>query len=652
MQRFIPATCLLACLALACLALAFGAYFPGTSGYFLFDDTINIVDNISIRLQTLDLPALKEAALSGDAGMLGRPLSMLSFALNYYFNGLNPFNFKLTNIVIHLLNGVCIYALTVLILQTCRQRDLSGINEAYARWVGLAVASAWLLHPLNLTAVLYIVQRMTSLAALFTLMGLITYLRGRQQLAVGKSGWGWIVVSFALFMPLAVFSKENGALLPVFMLAIEWVFFRFKTATSGSRRFLIALFTISILLPLIALMTYFIANPASLISGYSVRDFTLTERLMTEARVMWFYIQLIAAPDISQLGVYHDDISVSKSLLTPPSTVFSCIGIILLTGSALILRKRHPIASFGILFFLIGHSLESSVIALELVHEHRNYLPAYGLLLTLFYYLLYPLAHAKSLKARQILAVFFTLMLAGVTFLRATQWGDHFLMKEMAAANHPNSIRSNVDIGALYSAMPALSQEEADEYYRRAFDHFKRAASLSPTDTLGTFGLIDLNSKHQLPIDEAWVQDLAGRIERYPFLPNTANSLIRLERCMIGGDCILSPETMETLFQAAFRNPTLQGKAKTQILFAWSEFLFRVRQDRDAAAKAAYAAAANFPNNIKDRLVLIRILTDLGRTDEAQIQLEQTRLLDKTEMYSTTLTNLEELLTPLSQKSN
>lgn len=647
MQRHLPITLLL-----ACLALAFLVYFPGTSGYFMFDDTINIVDNNRIKIQSLDFPTLKQAALSGDAGMLGRPLSVLSFALNYYFNGLSPYHFKLTNIVIHLLNGICVYALTLLILETCRQRDLTGFSQAYARWISLAVAAAWLLHPLNLTGVLYIVQRMTSLAALFTLLGLISYLQGRQRLASGKAGWGWILASFALFAPLAAFSKENGALLPVFMLLIEFIFFRFQAPSAAARRTLIALFGISVVLPFAALTMYSIANPAWLTGGYSIRDFTLIERLMTEARVMWFYMQTIVAPNLSQLGMYHDDIPISRGLLEPASTLIACLGILLLAVFAFLFRKRHPIAAFGILFFLVGHSLESSTLALELVHEHRNYLPIYGLLLTLFYYLLYPLRHSQSLKTRQILAGLFILLLAGLTFMRATQWGNPFLMKEMAVANHPNSIRSNIDIGSLYAAMPASSQAQADEYYRRAYEHFAKASSLSPADTLGLFGLIGLNSKHQLPIEESWVHALAGRIERYPFSPNTGNSIVSLEKCVTGGNCKLPSETMVTLMQAALSNPTLQGKAKAQVLFAWSDFQFRIKQDRDAAAKAAYEAAAAFPKELEFQLTLVKMLINMGKTNEAKTQIERTRQLDKMQAHAASLNELEELITTPSQKGN
>ncbi len=640
MRRYLPDI-----LFLTSLALVFFVYFPGTSGSFLFDDISNIVENTHIRIQSLHLHAFRQATLSGDAGPLGRPLSVLSFALNYYANGLSPYHFKLTNIFIHLFNGICVYALTILILDICRQRGLTGCSQAYARWISLAVASAWLLHPLNLTGVLYVVQRMTSLAALFTLLGLISYVHGRQQLDFRKSGWGWILASFGLFTPLAIFSKENGALLPVFMLLIEFIFFRFQAPSTGARRKLIALFGISVLLPFVALMLYFMVNPAWLTGGFSTRDFTLTERLMTEARVMWFYMQNILAPDLSQLGMYHDDIPVSRSLFKPVSTFFACIGMLLLAVLAFLFRKRQPIATFGILFFLAGHSIESSVFALELVHEHRNYLPIYGLLFTLFYYLLYPLRHLQSLKARQILAAFFILALAGLTFMRATEWGNPSVMKLMAAANHPNSIRSNIELGALITATPASSQDQAEEYYRRAYEHFAKAASLSPADTLGLFGLIVLNSKHQLSIEESWVHALASRIESQPFSPNTANALASLEKCMITSDCSLSPDIMEALLHAALRNSTLQGRYKAQVLFAWSDFLFKVKKQPDAAVAQAYRAVDVNHQDLDNQIALINLLINMGKPIEAQTRISQTRQLDKISVHTNALNELEKQVT-------
>jgi hypothetical protein len=641
MSRHLPAGLLL-----ACLAITFLAYFPGTSGYFVFDDILNIVDNPFIRIHTLDFAALKQAALSGDAGA-GRPLSMLSFALNYYFNGLTPYHFKLTNIAIHLLNGVCVYVLTLLILGACRERALTGISHSYARWVSLAVAAAWLAHPLNLTGVLYIVQRMTSLAALFTFLGLISYVHGRRRLGHGWAGWGWLLTGFALFTPLAISSKENGALLPAFMLLVEWVFFRFEAPSSTARRTLFALFSVTVMLPAIAALTYLVANPGWLAAGYSVRDFTLTERLMSEARILWFYLQTLVAPNLSQLAIYHDDIPISRGLFQPASTFIACLGLLLLAVVAIYLRRRQPVASFGILFFLVGHSIESSVLALELVHEHRNYLPSYGVLLALFYYLLYPLRHAQSLRARQGLAVAFVLVFAGLTFLRATQWGDPMLLKEMAAKNHPESIRSNIDIAAVYAAIPPLSQEQVDELYHRAREHYVKASTLSPSETLGFFGLIAMNSRYGLPLEASWVPALADRLEHYPFSANTSNAIASLEKCVVAGNCKGVDQVMETLIKAALRNPTLGGRAKTQVLFAWSDFLFRIRHDTVAAKQAAYDAAATDSGSLESRLTLITMLINMAATTEAQSQIEQVRARDRMRLYTTSLDALQKALAQL-----
>ena len=637
-------------LLIASLVLAFAAYFTGASGSFVFDDTVNIVNNGRIRIQSLDISTLWQAALSGDAGMLGRPLSVLSFSLNYYFGGMDPFYFKLTNIAIHLLNGICIYILTRLILDVCRERSMSRVSEAHARWVSLAVASAWLLHPLNLTSVLYVVQRMTSLAALFTLLGLICYLHGRRCLAAGRGGWLWMLASFFVFTPLAVFGKENGALLPVFMLLAEFVFYRFQAPGTAARRLLIAAFGLTVLLPGLVVLVYTIMHPQWITGGYSIRNFTLAERVMTEARVLWFYIRNIVVPNISQLGIHHDDIAISKGLFEPISTIFSCMGIVLLTVLGLLLRKRHPIAAFGILFFLVGHSIESSVLALEIAHEHRNYLPIYGPLLALFYYLLYPLRHAQSVRVRSLGAASFILLLGGVTLLRATQWGDILLMSEIGAINHPNSIRANLDVAVLYASTPPASQIEAVENYTRAYEHFVQASELSHSNPLGLFGLIGMNSRRKLPIDETWVRALAGRIERNPFAPSTGNALVKLEKCMTEGDCTHSPEIMENLLQAALRNPTLRGKSKAQVLFAWSDFLFIKKGDVAAATQAAYAAAAAYPTDLDNQLTLITMLINMGKMDEARTQIERTRKLDRRDTHTAALNKLEKFTLTPSQK--
>ena len=133
-------------------------YLPGLGGGFAFDDYHTIVDNPSLDIQTLSWDALLDAAMSGvGIGPLARPLAMLSFAANRSVAGLRPEAYKLTNLAIHALNALLIFGL----LRSWLPRLAPRAPTACA-WL---IAALWALHPINLTAVLYVVQRMTSLSA-------------------------------------------------------------------------------------------------------------------------------------------------------------------------------------------------------------------------------------------------------------------------------------------------------------------------------------------------------------------------------------------------------------------------------------------------------------------------------------------------------
>ena len=101
-------------------------------------------------------------------------------------------------------------------------------------------------------------------------------------------------------------------------------------------------------------------------AGYELRSFTLLERLLTEARVLWFYLGLIVLPRFEAFGLYHDDISLSTGLLMPWTTLPALLGLAGLVGIAWHVRNRAPLLAFGIAWFLIGHSLESTVLPLEI----------------------------------------------------------------------------------------------------------------------------------------------------------------------------------------------------------------------------------------------------------------------------------------------
>ncbi len=636
------------------LVITFAVYLPGLPGDFVLDDSTNLVNNERLQIENLSRDELIPAALSGGSGPLKRPISMLSFALNFYFGGADPFLFKLTNLVIHLLNGISLYVLTLLVASAYRRQSGANLSSTHIRWLGLAVAAAWLLHPLNLTGVLYVVQRMTSLSALFTIWGLIFYVAGRIAMSSGrsKSGMAQVIIGPVAFTILGAFSKENGALLPLLALVVEGTLFRFQTPIRHGRVFLLALFSITVAVPFLWVATLTLTDPGWITGGYGMRGFTVLERLMTEARALWFYLKLIAIPDLAQLGLYHDDIQVSRGLLEPASTLFAILGIIALLIAAIYLRRRAPLAAFGILFFLAGHSLESSVIALELVHEHRNYLPGYGILLVMFYYLMYPLVHARSLRYRYLAAGTVILAFAAATGVRAAHWGrpvEHALME---ATNHPMSARANYEIGRIFAIAGERQTDKWDELYPEARRYFEQANAANPGYTNGLFGLVVLSYTAGRPVEEGWLVELKNRLKNEPFQHGNATWFGALVGCQKQGPCRLPGKELVELFDSALANATMANRTRAAVLASATDLYINYFRDYPSALKYAKEAVATAPDEPQYGLNLVNILIAGRKIQAARDLLDTLKRADKYGANSRKIGEQEQLLIQAAQAAS
>jgi len=466
-------------LAVIALLLAVGAlYYPGTSGPYLLDDVNNIVNNKALVMEELGGKSLTEAALSTGSGPLRRPIAMASFALNYYFAGNTaPYSLKLTNIALHLITALGIFLLAGQLLFHFN-KGAARDDVIRQRWIALFIAALWALHPLHVTTVLYTVQRMNGLAGLFTVFAAVVYIKGRERLLRGEAvGLAWAGGAIVIGGTLATLSKENGALLPVLLLAIELTVFRFQTHAAvhpQARRLLIGL----LVFPTLAITGYLIYQTFDAAGLYQKRPFSLGERLLTEARVMFHYLQWIIFPDIRDMSLFHDDIPKSTSIFDPLATSFALAGIVALGVVALtgLRRVRWRPFSFAILWFLGGHLLESTTIPLELVFEHRNYVPSFGPLFALGYFI----AHAKldALPIRP--AVRMLLVTAVLAFwadnlrARAQQWSDLATLYISEIRNHPRSARANYVAGELLAKTG---------YYHEALAHSQRAMRLDQTES-------------------------------------------------------------------------------------------------------------------------------------------------------------------------
>lgn len=647
MRRFFPVFFLI-----LALAIAFLVYQRGLSGPFLFDDGPNITQNTQLAIRDLSPESLKAAAFSSSSGPLMRPVSMASFAINLYITGLNPFYFKLTNLCIHLFNGVGIFVLSFLMLSFYRQRFQPELSATHAQWVSVAVSAAWLLHPFNLTSVLYVVQRMTSLSALFSIWGLALFFWGRTLIYQGKNGILQILISLLLFTPLAALSKENGILLPGFMLVAELTLFRFHTGRPAHRRLLAGFYLVTVAVPVAAGLIYIAMHPQWLQIGYKGRDFTLYERVLTEARVLWFYLWQIVLPSTARMGLYHDDIAISRGLFQPPSTIIALAGLIGLLGLSFLARKKAPLIAFGILFFLAGHVLESTVYPLEIAYEHRNYLPMFGILLAMFFYLLYPLAFRANLRLRQTGAVLLIVLLAFNTASRAGRWTNPYDLFTFEVEHHPASALANGELGAVYGNITVKDPIGMEMNYLFAREHYEKAILLDRNDTKPLFGLITLNADRKKALEPGWLEELAHRLEYSPYAAATSDKLISLTKCRLEGACQLTNAEMEGLLNAALRNPGLVGIYRAKVLYALSVYQINIKRDYPLALETMHQMVESAPQELDFRLSMINFLVALKRAPEAKVELETLKKLDKSHAHEEDIALLDKQISVLGSDSS
>jgi hypothetical protein len=355
--------------------------------------------------------------------------------------------------------------------------------------VALVAAALWLLHPLHVSTVLYVVQRMAQLSSLFTLLGLLVYCRCRLRWAAAGAETGELIAAalwLALITVMATLAKENGALLPWLIAVVEVVLFR--GAWAGRDRVALArLGWAVLLLPVILVASVLLVSPELISGRYGGRDFTLEERVLTQARMLWQYLGWILLPNITSMGFFHDDIPLSRGLLTPLTTLLSLLAWGALGIVAFVLRGRYPMLLFALLFFLVGHAMESTVLPLEMVFEHRNYLPAAGVCLLAAMALFQLAGKIRLLRPRVFLLIAFTVLLVQL-MLRAQAWSDELSLARFNVVNHPESPRANFYYGnTLFERFARATDLGLDQEERKALAvasrvHFVRMHELAPAD--------------------------------------------------------------------------------------------------------------------------------------------------------------------------
>jgi len=590
------------------LAAAFLAFLPGLSGGYLFDDFSNL-GGLEILKNSPGADSFWQYLAHGIASPTGRPIALASFALQAHDWPMEPGAFIRVNLLLHLLNG-CLLFWWLWLLVRCR-----GGSAAQQAAVPALATALWLLAPIQVTGVLYIVQRMTELSATFVFSGLVAYLIGRRLAAAGRERYGFLLMTAGLAWGAGIgtFAKENAALMPLLLLVMECTLLT-ELARPARWRLWSGVFLV---LPSLALLAALSLKAVIGFDSYALRDFTLAERLMTEARVLFMYLHKMLLPWPSAIRLLYDDFGTSAGLLRPWTTAASLLGLVGVAAASWGWRRRMPYLAFGTGWFLGAHLLESTVLPLELVFEHRNYQASAGVWFAVAASLAALWSRLQRPLMRRIVAVAavaYVLLVASVTLQIASLWGRPFEMAAWNADRQPDSRRGRIE---LLGVLLALGHN--DDAAQIALD----AARRWPDDP--AFHLSLLRAACQAPaIELPATEEVASRVRATRVQVLTAVYLIDsiTEQIELGRCGRIGPERLEPLVLAAFDNPKLLPQ-RQNVLLLYSRVL--------RLAQRPLEARAYFRQAIEVQPVMILLIQGVldevaaGRLDEARAYLERAR---------------------------
>jgi len=407
---------------------------------FVLDDYHSFISDPRAYVHNVSLHSLLE--LKNTTFGYSRIIPQITFAIDHLLNRGSIIQYHITNITIHILTAIAVFFLTKALLEiplTQKRTNTFFSTISFSFFVALL----WALNPIQTNAVTYIVQRMASLCAFFYISSVAFYIHARLSNQPKRE---LLFCASALFAAAAFFSKENSATLPVTLLLVEFTLIapdtlpRWLKNISPQKWLLLILFCF-LLLPLL------FPTWQQIIKGYDTRPFTLAERLLTELRVVAWYLSLLVLPLPSRMCLDHE-FAVSTSLFSPVTTSFAMAFHLTLLLVAIKNYRKRPLLSVGIAWFYINLAIESTFVPLELVFEHRLYLPSFGFFLVLMYSydtLCYKLDKSEipDLKKMSILLL---IMLAAtsslLTTLRNNDWKDSLSIYHDTVTKYPLNPRA------------------------------------------------------------------------------------------------------------------------------------------------------------------------------------------------------------------
>jgi len=417
------------------IILGFKIYSNSFDCSFQFDDKHNIIDNEAIK-------SLSNIKQMWDINH-SRFLAFYSFALNYHFDELNVEGYHKINLMIHIINACLVFWIVRLMFSTPILKNLP--IAQHAKSISLITALLFVSHPLATGAVTYIVQRMASMVAMFYFMSVAMYMKAR----ISESKVKYLFFAGAIISAIcALLTKENAYTIPLVIVLIELFFFNTKTIAINFKDKKVIGAMIGIVAFVVFIFANFSLSVLKPIAPSTFNSYTITPAnyFFTQLSVIVKYIQLLFIP-LNQNVDY--DFHLSNSLFEMPTLINGIILLSLLV-LAVYLYNRNRIISFGIFWFFITLSIESSFIPIsDLIFEHRTYIPSFGFFIILTTGI-FGLAWDKFKYA---LFAFFALLIvinAVLAYQRNEVWKDDISLWSDAASKSPNKERPYLNRGYAY----------------------------------------------------------------------------------------------------------------------------------------------------------------------------------------------------------
>ncbi len=471
-------------LVFAC-ALSWLAYAGALNGEFQFDDEHAIVTNARIK----DLGAFLPADFAAMYLTVQRPVTDLTFALNYRAARLDPYWYHVTNLLLHLATVILVYFAT--------RRAACAAGCATPEAIAVAVAGLFALHPLQTQAVTYIVQRAECLASLLYLAAFLLLLRAEERRGLSRAAaYSGAFVAFLIGLGTKIIVVTMPA---AYLLYRMWFRRRIGQATelrgwSLSQQLLALVPFVAAGLAFAAPMLTGMRVPSSV--GFAVPGVDVVSYFFTQPRVVLTYLRLLFWPAGQNLDY---DFRLSASL-SEWDTLGAFLAVVMILVAALGLGwwSREGIkgevgaaarlSSFGLLWFFLLLSPTSSFIPLaDVIVEHRSYLASWGVVVGGCAWTaaaLHRLARRRADVIAVALGLFVWVGLAGLTWERNKVWRTKESLWRDVAAKSPNKARGHMNLACALSRQGRL--DEAVREYRIALA--LRDRSLVRSQTLRNLG--------------------------------------------------------------------------------------------------------------------------------------------------------------------